>query len=149
MIKRLMVKPRDGGLEADPCGSAIWIVVGRRLRHRRTQLGFDIDHVATNAGISPSVYEGYELGVHQTPVLLLAQIADLFGVPVVWFFEDVGFDAEAVARSDSPAVYTVATVEQRIQALADSFRKLDLEGQQHLLAISGALSGTSGKGVRN
>ena len=32
------------------------------------------------------------------------------------------------------------TLNYRVQALADSFRKLDFEGQQHLLALSKALS---------
>jgi len=139
MIKRLMVKPLDSELEANPCGSALWTVVGRRLRRRRTELDLDIDHVARTIGISPTVYANYELGV-QTPASQLAEIADLFDVPVVWFFQDVGIEEKAAPPVASPAVYRVATVEFRIQALADAFRKLDLEGQQHLLAISRALS---------
>jgi hypothetical protein len=42
--------------------------------------------------------------------------------------------------------YRVATLEERVEFLADSFRKLDLEGQQHLLALAGALSRIGGKG---
>jgi len=33
-----------------------------------------------------------------------------------------------------------------VEFLADSFRKLDLEGQQHLLALASALSRTQGRG---
>jgi hypothetical protein len=40
----------------------------------------------------------------------------------------------------------VATLEERAEFLAASFRKLDLEGQQHLLAIASALSRTGGSG---
>jgi transcriptional regulator with XRE-family HTH domain len=139
MIKRLMVKPLDSELEENPCGVALWTVVGRRLRQRRMELGLDIDHVARKVGISPTVYANYELGI-QTPASQLAQIADLFDVPVVWFFQDVGGEEKVRPPAASPAVYRVATAEYRVQALTDAFRKLDLEGQQHLLAISKALS---------
>lgn len=151
MNKRSMIKPLDSRLEADPCSSAVWMHVGRQLRRRRAELGFGIDHVARSAGISAGTYEGYELGV-QTPAVLLAELADLFSVPVVWFFQGVTRE-EAAAGGDAlavnPAVYKVATVEHRVQALADSFRKLDLEGQQHLLAVSRALSQADPNGVRD
>jgi len=142
MMKRNMIKPLRRSLEADAGGSAVWAVVGRQLRRRRAELGFGIDRIAECVGVPADIYEGYEAGV-PTPASLLAQIADLYGIPVVWFFQGVG-DEEPAARSETPAsepvVYTVATVEHRAQALVDSFRKLDLDGQQHLLAISMALT---------
>jgi transcriptional regulator with XRE-family HTH domain len=152
MIKRSMVKPVDGELDANPCGSALWTVVGRRLRHRRLELNLEVDHIARMVGISPTVYANYETGL-QTPASHLAQIADLFGVPVVWFFQDVGNDEEedddkAEPPAASPVVYRVATAEYRIQALTDAFRKLDLESQQHLLAISKALAAVTRRNER-
>jgi transcriptional regulator with XRE-family HTH domain len=122
--------------------SAIWIGVGRQLVRRRHELGFGIDHVARCTGIAPDEYERYEAGapIGAAP---LAQIADLFDVPVVRFFQDVAHEepAEPEKTPDvEPVVYTVATIEHRAQALVDCFRRLDLEGQQHLLAISMALT---------
>jgi transcriptional regulator with XRE-family HTH domain len=141
MIKRAMIKPVDGGLEADPCGGGVWFRVGRQLRLRRTQLGFDIDEVASNLGIGAATYASYEAGV-QAPAFLLSQIADLFGVPVVAFFQEVA--REAAETDDTvtahPAVYRVATPEYREQVLTECFRGLDLEDQQYLLALSKALS---------
>jgi transcriptional regulator with XRE-family HTH domain len=122
-------------------GDAVWIAVGRRLRRRRAQLDFSVEHVAQSAGIPLDAYEGYERG-EPIPASLLARLADLFNIPVVWFFEGIAHDDTARSAADAnnePAVYRVATLEHRIQALADSFRKLDFEGQQHLLAISVAL----------
>jgi transcriptional regulator with XRE-family HTH domain len=108
------------------------------------RLGIDVIRVAEELSISPAAYEDYESGGRQIPALLLGQIADLFGVQVAWFYRDVGFDIEdegAVAACvDAPSLFCVATEEQRVRALADMFRRLDLEGQQHLLAIAGALS---------
>jgi transcriptional regulator with XRE-family HTH domain len=122
--------------------SAVWTGVGRRLRRRRYELGFGIDHVARCSGITAGDYARHEAGapIGAAP---LARIADLFDVPVVWFFQEVAHE-EPDEREDAPAgepiVYTVATMEHRAQALVDCFRRLDLEGQQHLLAISMALT---------
>lgn len=140
MIKRAMIKPVDGGLATDPCGG-LWGRVGRQLRRRRIQLGFDVDYVASHLEISPALYQGYEGGV-QAPAFMLSQIADLFGVPVVSFFQDVAREAADSDDSETaqPAAYRVATPEYRERVLTECFRGLDLEGQQYLMAICKALS---------
>ena len=105
------------------------------------QLGFDTGRVAEELGITRSEYEGYESACAQAPAFLLSQLADLFGVPVPWFFEDAlpREDDDGSACSGSQRTYRIATVEERVQFLAESFRQLDLEGQQHLLAVARAL----------
>jgi hypothetical protein len=82
---------------------------------------------------------------------MLSQIAELLGVSVLWFFQDITFEAETSEPAASPpgGVYRVATLDDRMRFLADAFRKLDLEGQQHLIAIAGALSQTSRKCTRD
>lgn len=149
MTKGHIIKLVRRGAEVGACGSAVWAGVGRQLRRRRKELRFGIAHVASCVGISADSYEGYETGV-PVPASSLARIADLFDVPVVWFFQDIAPE-EPAERGDAaaagPGVYTVATVEHRAQALVDSFRKLDLEGQQHLLAISMALTRASANAV--
>ena len=141
MIKRAMIKPVDGGLEADPSGGSVWLRVGRQLCRRRIQLGFDVDYVASHLEVSPAIYQGYEGGI-QAPAFMLSQIADLFGVPVVSFFQDVVREVADSEDTDTaqPAVYRVATPEYREQVLTECFRGLDLEDQQYLLALSKALS---------
>ena len=150
MIERYIMKPLDGRSGAGARGGAVWMAVGRRLQQRRAELGFSADRVALWAGVPAEAYEGYENGT-PIPASLLAHVADLFGRPVVWFFQGIDHDEPAgdeVPR-DQPVTYTVATVEHRIQALADSFRKLDFEGQQHLLAISKALSRSNADAARD
>lgn len=145
-----MTKPAVGGLAALHSGRSIWWLVGRRMRARRAQLGYVVDRVAEELGISPTVYASYESGEAQAPELLLAQLAELLDVPALWFFQDAPF-AEKKEEEDcdgSPRAYRIATPEQRIGFLADSFRRLDLEGQQQLLAIADALSRTNGKRSR-
>jgi transcriptional regulator with XRE-family HTH domain len=114
-------------------------------------MGLSAARLAYRAGVSVRTYEGYENG-DPIPATLLAQIAELLDTPLVWFFDGVGGDEaepRSTARGPEPAVYRVATIEQRIEALADAFRQLDFEGQQHLLAISKALCQSSARAGRN
>jgi transcriptional regulator with XRE-family HTH domain len=162
MIKQFVVKPkRQGGGAAvgSDVGSAVWGTVGRRLQRRRVELGCSVEHVAQWAAISVETYESYEKGA-PIPAALLAQVADLFGVPLVWFFQGVGHDEahddhgedadqQTAPVKAAPVVYRVATVEHRIAALVESFRQLDFEGQQHLITISRALSRTNARAVRD
>lgn len=147
MIKRAMFRSVDKAPEADPCGVGVWLRVGRQLQRRRMQLGYDIDHVASNIGIGPAVYAGYESGV-QAPAFLLSEIADLFGVPVVSFFQDVVREASENPDTGQaqPVVYGVATSEHRERVLTGFFRNLDLEDQQYVLAISKALAQAKSRG---
>jgi transcriptional regulator with XRE-family HTH domain len=128
-------------------GSPLWMVIGRRLQIRRSELGASVEQIADELCTPSRIYAAYEAGVIETPALVLSQIADLFGVPVSWFFQDVDFgiedDEELLDDGDSPGIFTVASEDERIQALSECFRSLDLESQQHLLAIAGALSQSS------
>jgi transcriptional regulator with XRE-family HTH domain len=151
MIKQFVARPRRQQAAAavgSDVGSAVWMTVGRRLQRQRTGLGYSVDRVAHWAAVPAETYESYENGA-PIPAALLAQVADLFEVPLVWFFQGVEADDSHRDRTDQeedggrqagPAIYQVATIEHRIAALAESFRKLDFEGQQHLLAISRELS---------
>jgi transcriptional regulator with XRE-family HTH domain len=117
------------------------MAVGQRLQRRRTALGLSVASVADWAGVPAETYAGYERG-RPIPASLLAQVAELLEMPLSWFFEGVvgGDSDESDFTPDAePPVYRVTTVDQRIEALAEAFRQLDFEGQQHLLAISQAL----------
>ena len=125
MIKQFVVKPKQQGAGApvgSDLGSAVWVTVGRRLKRRRTQLGYSVDHVAQWAAIPVEDYESYEKGA-PIPAALLAQVADLFAIPLVWYFQGVGQDAtqeeDDAGEKAGPVVYRVATVEHRIAALVE------------------------------
>jgi transcriptional regulator with XRE-family HTH domain len=120
------------------------MLVGGRIKSRRIHLGLAVDCVAQEVGIDPGLYENYEAGAEQVPASVLDMIAELLGMPVMWFFEDVAeieeADRQSSTSSYSPRVYRVATAEERVRFLSDAFCKLDLEGQQHLLCIAAALA---------
>jgi transcriptional regulator with XRE-family HTH domain len=141
--------PKSGQLQPDTKGArphshALWRHIGLRLRLRRTQLGFTSETTAKKVGISSEIYELYESGKQQTPALLLSDIAQLFHVPVTWFFQDLSFDEGTEAdRVAEESVFTVATDDERVHALTEYFRNLDLEDQQHLLLVARTLYRTS------
>lgn len=142
MDKRQIMKLAGDGMSADAREGGVWGAVGRRLALRRTELGLSVDRVADGVGIAADDYRDYERGA-PIPALRLGEIADLLDRSVPWFFEAIANQRASDSEEDrdvEPVVYKVATVEHRIQALTESFRKLDFEGQQHLLAISRALS---------
>jgi transcriptional regulator with XRE-family HTH domain len=147
-----MVKHVAHATRANPGASAMWKLVGERLKLRRSELGLPIVRLVQNLALPTGTYESYEAGEAQVPAALLARIAEHFGVPVLWFFQDVvppaDNDWEDAPDADAPRAYRVTTLDQRVDYLADSFRKLDLEGQQHLLAIVGALTRARGRHLR-
>jgi transcriptional regulator with XRE-family HTH domain len=107
--------------------------------------------VAQELGIELRAYDAYEAGTEHPPAFLLTKFAELFDVPVFWFFQDIAFMEEEIrpVASRPRAVYRVATLEERMHFLADTFRKLNLEEQQHLLAFADALVRTSRKDGRD
>ena len=133
---------------AEPHGRTLWVRIGRRLQSRRTELGLTVSEVARVLAIAPRAYKALEEGIERVPASILGQIAELFRVRVFFFFQDIDFGDESASNvaASPPGVYRVATLEERVEFLADAFRKLDLEGQQHLLALASALSRTGGRG---
>jgi hypothetical protein len=74
--------------------------------------------------------------------LVLTRIAEYFGVPALWFSPNLAVKA-ANGQKAGPRLrgrYRVATVEDRVNYLINAFCKLDLERQQQLLAVAGALA---------
>jgi transcriptional regulator with XRE-family HTH domain len=141
MTERHIMKPTGDGADARAREGNVWSAIGSRLTLRRSELGLSAERIADRVGVPVYDYKDYENGA-PIPAFLLGEIAELLDRPVTWFFEGIAQgpqDEEARSNAQS-ATYRVATVEHRIQALTDSFRKLDFEGQQHLLAISRALS---------
>jgi transcriptional regulator with XRE-family HTH domain len=146
MVRRV-VHEHTGGL----CGCSVRILVGSRLQALRDEFGCTIDGIAKELGIPPITYETYEAGDVHVPALVLAKIADLFRVPVFWFFQDIFAedveDERPAEGPGSPRAYHVATLEERLGALANAFRRLDLEGQQQVLATAAALRSSNAKSV--
>ena len=123
-------------------GAAFPAQIGNQLRARRTHLGLSINSVARELGIGADQYHAYENGSKLAPELLLARIAEYFGVPALSFCSNLVLKT-AEPQKAMPQLrgcYRVATVEDRVNYLINAFCKLDLERQQELLAVAGALA---------
>jgi transcriptional regulator with XRE-family HTH domain len=130
----------------------LWLHLGNRVRFRREQLRIAPPRAAAHVGVALRTYEEYEAGERLIPADQLAELAELFAVPMFYFFEDlqIGDDASQAKHPRSDPVYAIANETDRIAALIEDFQNLDFERQQHLLMVARALanatprSGTSG-----
>ena len=121
--------------------AAYSVQIGRQLRARRTRLGLSINSVARKLGIGADQYRAYETGARLAPKLLLTRIAGYFGVPTLWLLSNLAPKADAQKVTPRQrSRYQVATPEDRVNYLTKAFCKLDLERQQELLAVAGALA---------
>ena len=120
----------------------LWLHLGNRLRFRREQLGIGAPRAAAHVGVALQTYEEYETGERLIPAKQLAELAELFAVPVFYFFEElqIGEEKSDAQQLKPDAVYAIATETDRIAALIDDFQKLDFERQQHLLFVARALA---------
>jgi len=124
-------------------GSAAWSIVGSRLQGCRIELGLSAEQVAVVLGIPSGVYAGYEQGVSPMPALELAQIANLFRVPVRWFVRDLAVHDEKASKhracSDASDAFNVAAVEQSVRELSEGFLELDRDDLQRFFVKAAAL----------
>jgi transcriptional regulator with XRE-family HTH domain len=113
--------------------------MGVRLQNRRLQLGLTASAVAAHVGVSADTYEQYEQGEAQLPATMLAEIAELFKVPLFYFFQDLPLESPTTEHEEPTAVLTVATPADRASALVADFQKLEWQAQQYLLMLAQAL----------
>ncbi|MFT8418879.1 MAG: helix-turn-helix transcriptional regulator [Acetobacter sp.] len=61
--------------------------LGKRIRHRRGQLGLSMERVAEAVGCTYQQVQKYELGRNAIKAALVPILAEALAVPVTWFFE--------------------------------------------------------------
>lgn len=66
--------------------------VGRRLRLRRTLLNLSQEQLANAVGVTFQQIQKYERGSNRISASRLYDISKVLGVPVAFFFEDIGED---------------------------------------------------------
>jgi transcriptional regulator with XRE-family HTH domain len=90
--------PDDTTLKPHP----IDVHVGLRARGRRNELGMSQSNVGEALGISFQQVQKYERGANRVSASMLWEMAKAMDVPVAYFFEGYGDEAEP-ASPDSPA----------------------------------------------
>jgi transcriptional regulator with XRE-family HTH domain len=134
-----------------PRRERLWAHLGSRIKLRREQLGVTGWTAASAVGVDLPMYQDYEQGERLIPADQLAALAQLYNVPVFYFFETLEkIDrAQEVAKgSESEVGYAVATATERIAILIEDFLKLDFARQQCLLVVARALADDSNDSSR-
>src|SRR4030095_8955175 len=73
---------------------------------------------ASNVAVSRDPHEQYEDGEAQLPATMLAEIAELFKVPLFYFFQDLPLESPTTEHEEPTAVLTVATPADRAPQIA-------------------------------
>ena len=91
---------KKAGKGRNPLGkpNPIDIHVGTRIRQRRTLLGLSQSKLAEAIGLTFQQVQKYERGTNRVGSSRMFEIARVLGVPVAYFFEDMGRDVAARGR---------------------------------------------------
>ncbi len=80
------------------------VLVGKRLRLRRTTLGLSQEKLATAVGVSFQQIQKYENGTNRMGAGRLMQVSKALDIPVSWFFESGQMPETMVAEKTAPAL---------------------------------------------
>jgi transcriptional regulator with XRE-family HTH domain len=76
------------------------IHVGARIRTRRLLIGMNQETLAKALGLTFQQVQKYEGGTNRVSASRLSQIADILGVPISYFFNDLDANGNAAAAED-------------------------------------------------
>jgi transcriptional regulator with XRE-family HTH domain len=118
--------------------------VGERVRLRRKMLGMSQASLADALGITFQQIQKYEKGINRIGASRLLRMAEIFGVPVGYFFENgVAASGDDSLRPETDAVAVFMASKEGL-ALGKAFIAIeDPNVRQKLLALTRSL-GTSG-----
>ena len=68
--------------------------VGRRIRQRRTAIGFSQEKLGEALGLTFQQVQKYERGINRVGASRLYDIARVLGVPVCFFYEEIAGDPQ-------------------------------------------------------
>lgn len=87
------------------------VLVGKRVRLRRTMLGLSMDEVGKTVGVSFQQMQKYERGTNRLSCSRLVKIAEVLNTPVGYFFEKPGKGDLQAAQSDEEKLSSRETLE--------------------------------------
>lgn len=89
-------KRRKVGTDGEARPAVTDLYVGMRVSMRRTILGMEPQELASAAGISVQGLQELEAGLARISASRLYQFSQYLSVPVSWFFDGLGPEAEAL-----------------------------------------------------
>ncbi|MDM9625520.1 helix-turn-helix transcriptional regulator [Rhizobium sp. S152] len=123
--------------------NAVDVYVGGRVRQRRKALGMSQSNLAESLGITFQQIQKYEKGINRIGASRLQLIADIFAVPVGYFFENAAPSEMMGARAESDEIAQFMSSKEGI-ALSKAFLAIeDANVRQKLLALARSLGASS------
>lgn len=123
--------------------NAVDVYVGGRVRLRRKALGMSQSNLAESLGITFQQIQKYEKGINRIGASRLQLIADIFAVPVGYFFENAAPSEMTGVRAESDEIAQFITSKEGI-ALSKAFLAIeDANVRQKLLALARSLGSSN------
>lgn len=119
--------------------------IGQRLRSKRIQSGLSQESLADAVGVTFQQIQKYERGKNRIAASRLFQFAQVLGVPLVYFFEQLPtYLAEETPSFEGPVTNTGSNV--LLQELIAEFQEIkNPELQQKLVELARVLAGHDGQ----
>jgi transcriptional regulator with XRE-family HTH domain len=117
--------------------------VGARIRQRRTILGMSQEKLAAAIGLTFQQVQKYERGATRVTASKLHALAQVFGVPISFFFESLdGLPADATARAAAAEANGEGPVMHRRETwdLVQAWYRIDLTTRKKLLELIKAMA---------
>lgn len=102
------------------------IHVGKRLRLRRTLLGYSQEHIGNAIGITFQQIQKYERGVNRIGASRLYQLASILTVPVSYFFEEYEAQSDYMTPTPDYSLSDATTSDYQHEDITSSRESIDL-----------------------
>jgi transcriptional regulator with XRE-family HTH domain len=79
------------------------VAIGRRIKECRRNRKMSQTKLADQVGLAWQQIQKYEGGKNRVSAAMLWKIADVFGVPISLFFDDIAGDFDMAAKAEAPA----------------------------------------------
>jgi transcriptional regulator with XRE-family HTH domain len=108
--------------------------VGTRIRTRRLLLGMNQERLAHALGLTFQQVQKYEGGSNRVSASRLAQVAEVLGVPVTYFFSDLEVMGDA-ATTDETNIRAMLRRPEAIELIRWYYAITDLDIRQQFLEM--------------
>ena len=105
--------------------------VGKRLRRRRRLLGLTQQSLADEVGIRFQQIQKYECGANRVSASRLFELSEALSVPVQYFYEGLGSDAEDAPEFLAPDVLS----KKETMDLVRAYYSISEEPRRHVLDL--------------
>jgi transcriptional regulator with XRE-family HTH domain len=115
--------------------------VGHRVRLRRMLIGMSQERLGELLGLTFQQVQKYEKGINRIGAGRLYEVAGILGVPVAFFYEDVGNDPVHVAKNgEPPPVMEFLSSSEGLQLSLAFMRIKDVKVKRRILDLVRSLA---------